>query len=191
VRILVQQLIEALHGSNQCARLMINANAPGVQVPERVKRQWGEAMPIDLDPSYPLNMVIDDEGIHCCLSFGGPVDCTFPWPSIYLVQERDSQLGIVIEEHVPDTIRSRVVRQPTERLEPETPREDLRASPSRDESRGRPDRSGLKPRLVSVAPEQPPIDIAEPEPAPSDADEGDDARSRRAAFRVIDGGRQD
>ena len=101
---IVPQLIGALHANDKCPRLVINALFDGVVLPLWVKEKWGESLPIDLDPSYPLDLRMDDEGLHCTLSFGSASDCFFPWPSIYLVQDRETSLGLVLEEHLPDSL---------------------------------------------------------------------------------------
>lgn len=100
----VMQLIEALHEAERCPRLIVNGTLPTVLIPEHIREDWGECLPIDLDPSYPLNLSADDHGLHCCLSFGAPYDCFFPWEAIYVVQDRESQQGMVLEENVPSQL---------------------------------------------------------------------------------------
>ena len=81
---LVSELISALHGNGKCPRLVINARLDGVVLPDWVREKWGESLPIDLDPSYPLELRMDDDGLSCQLSFGGAYPCFFPWAAIYL-----------------------------------------------------------------------------------------------------------
>lgn len=102
---IIKQFIEALHADEQCPRLLVNALVEGVVVPDHVREKWGNALPIDLEPNYPLELQMTDEGLACCLSFGGPFECFFPWRSIYVVQDRETQMGVVVEENVPKTMQ--------------------------------------------------------------------------------------
>ena len=104
---IARQFIEVLQSEDQGPRLTIDATCTGVVVPAFVKAEWGESLPIDLDPAYPLELEMSDVGINCSLSFGGSHACFFPWESVYVVQERDSGLGIVIESNRPGTVASR------------------------------------------------------------------------------------
>ena len=98
----IEHWIKELHEQGQVSRLMVNSTVDGVEIPDWVREQWAEALPIGLDPSFPLELRFEDEGLHCCLSFGGPWNCFFPWSSIYVVQERDSQIGVVIDDNLPE-----------------------------------------------------------------------------------------
>ena len=97
-----QQFIEALHSESRCPRMTINAQRAGVVVPDFVREEWGERLPIDLDPDYPLELKMDDDGLTCTLSFGGPFECYFPWPAIYAIQDRETSLGMVFEAFLPE-----------------------------------------------------------------------------------------
>jgi hypothetical protein len=78
-RLAVTSLIKRLHEEGRCPRLVVNALHPDVQVPDELKEQWGQVMPIDLDPAYPLELQIDAEGVSCTLSFQHIARCVFPW----------------------------------------------------------------------------------------------------------------
>lgn len=179
MRYLIQQWVEALHDNEQCPRLMIDATTEGVMVPEQVKDKWGEAMPIDLDPTFPLKLRMTERGIDCSLSFGGPHDCHFPWRSIYVVQDRETQIGIVVEDNLPADFNlddgatfdqsTRVTRKPSGTTQP------LRVASTRERM-----------RLVRQAPPEP---IPAAEVAIELPAEERGVATRRAAFRVIDGGK--
>jgi stringent starvation protein B len=173
VKQLIRQWIEALHHNGQCARLMVDATADGVVVPEHIKEQWGEAMPIDLDPAFPLELTMDEGGIDCVLSFGGPHACHLPWRSIYVVQDRDSQIGVVIEENLPP----RFALETEEHVAPggrEAPAEGPRAP---------------RPQAAVAEVEE---GLGEVDADGDDEEagaEGEAAARRRASFKVIDGGK--
>jgi stringent starvation protein B len=190
VKYLIRQWIEALHHSSQCARLMVDATVEGVVVPQHVKEQWGEAMPLDLDPAYPLELSMDDDGLDCVLSFGGPFACHLPWHAIYVVQDRDSQLGVVIEENLP----------PRFALETEEHVAHLRRYPDADAD-GEPDADAdadgdpdgdADPDGDPDADDDADADTEGGEEAAEGLDDelvADEASKRRATFRVIDGGK--
>lgn len=171
MRYLIQQWIEALQAKDQCPRLMIDATVEGVVVPEHVSRQWGQAMPIDLDPGYPLALCIDDRGIACRLSFGGPQDCYFPWNAIYVVQDRATQIGIVIEENLPSGFKLADGTPPAEGSEA-SEQGMLRAAASQPQMRIVP------PGRVSDA------------VAPGSERSGATPTARRATFKVLEGGKK-
>ena len=110
---IAQQFIELLHAEEQCPRLTVDATHSGVIVPDFVKAEWKEALPIDLDPSFPLELQMDRTGLRCCLSFRGPYECFFPWNSIYTIQDRESGLGIVIDANLPKTTPRRAKGEST------------------------------------------------------------------------------
>lgn len=167
---LIRKWIEELHGADQTPRLMIDATVEGVDVPDWIKGQWGEALPIDLDPSYPLDLRLEDDGLYCCLSFGGPCDCFFPWRSIYVVQDRDSQFGVVIDANLPAKLETVAEDEADEPVEP------------LDEEQTAPAPAETATPVEGIT-HTPPTD-AVPDTSPSDS-----AESRRARFRVIDGGK--
>ncbi len=168
MKALIQRWIEELQGVGQCPRLMIDATVDGVEVPDWIKNQWGEALPIDLDSSFPLDLRLEDDGLYCCLSFGGPWDCFFPWRSIYVVQDRDSQFGVVIDANLPAEFEMVAKDEPIAHPEPpdEAPPSTALAAPAEADS-------------TPTSSEESTPHAAIPE----------SAESRRAIFRVIDGGK--
>ena len=100
----IQEGIEKLHAAGKTPRIRIDARRNDVVVPAHVRAKWQESLVIDLDPSYPLNLVYAPEGIDVDLAFAGLVSrCTFPWPSIYGLFDRASGQGVQIVSHVPPT----------------------------------------------------------------------------------------
>jgi stringent starvation protein B len=164
----VQSVIESLQAAGRCPRLHVNAMFEGVVCPDFIRDQWRERLIIDLDPSYPLDLTFLEEALSADLSFGGYVTrCTFPYGAVYVVADRSTGRGIVLDQNMPDSVkRSRFGKG--------------------DEAQ--------KPVLRTVGGDD---DDAEPtpkpraEPAPAATGEATDetqVKKRRAAFKVIDGG---
>lgn len=172
----VQSVIESLYAAGRCPRLHVNATHTAVVCPEEIRHQWKERLIIDLDASYPLDLAFGQSGLAANLSFGGNVSrCTFPWESIYVVMDRATGRGIVLDRHVPESVRrqSNPAAAAAARVETDTepaaePRPELRA--------------------VADDPDPAPAEPAKPEAAEKPAVSDESAKKRRAAFRVIDGG---
>ncbi|MFV8750034.1 ClpXP protease specificity-enhancing factor SspB [Nannocystaceae bacterium ST9] len=174
----VQSVVESLYAAGRCPRLHVNATCEGVVCPDFIREQWQERLIIDLDATYPLDLSFTDEGIGADLSFGGYVTrCAFPWKAIYVVADRATGRGIVLDQNMPESVR-RSRHQPV--TGPLPPGAELRPAPAPE-----PD---IRP--ARVKPAQP---IAKPSAVPqSSASSGSghegEAQRRRAAFKVIDGG---
>ena len=115
----VQTVLESLYAAQRCPRLHVDATKGGVVCPDFVRDQWRERLVIDLDASYPLELEMDADGLSANLSFGGYVSrCSFPWGSIYVVTDRDTGRGIVLEQNVPSIVREQMeaARQPRAKL---------------------------------------------------------------------------
>ncbi|MBL8943707.1 MAG: hypothetical protein JNK45_11185 [Myxococcales bacterium] len=163
----VQSVIESLYAAGRCPRLHVNAVADGVVCPDFIREQWRERLIIDLDPSYPLDLNFTDATLSADLSFGGYVTrCTFPYGAVYVVADRSTGRGIVLDQNMPESVkRSRYGRPPASTTQ------------------------SSKPALRSVVDgDTAPAEVAavEGEPAPQSND--DAVQKRRAAFKVIDGG---
>jgi stringent starvation protein B len=187
----VQSVIESLYAAGRCPRLHVNATHAAVVCPDEIRHQWKERLIIDLDSSYPLDLTFGTTGLAANLSFGGLVSrCTFPWEAIYVVMDRATGRGIVLDRHVPESVRRQSgAAAPAARLESDT-------------SESTPERPDL--RAVETEPEEAPTaapaaaaasatasEGAAAEPAPAvDKPVTDESqvKKRRAAFRVIDGG---
>ncbi len=169
----VQSVIESLYAAGRCPRLHVNATAQGVVCPDFIREQWQERLIIDLDSTYPLSLAFNDEGIGVDLSFGGYITrCSFPWKAIYVVADRATGRGIVLDQNMPEAVR-RSRHQPV--TGPLTPPAELRpVQPDAESSEAAPARG-----KATTASSQP--------TALKQGPEGEVQR-RRAAFRVIDGG---
>lgn len=175
----VQSVIESLYAAGRCPRIHVNALAEGVVCPDFIREQWGERLIIDLDPSYPLDLTFTETHLEADLSFGGYVSrCVFPYDGIYVVADRNTGRGIVLDQNMPESVRRGRYVPPAERKEaPKAPV--LRTVEGEAESPSKP--------AEAPAPAETETDQAEASTdTPPPAEET--ARKRRAAFRVIDGG---
>jgi len=168
----VQSVIESLYAAGRCPRLHVNALFDGVVCPDFIREQWQERLIIDLDATYPLDLAFEKEHLSADLSFGGYVTrCTFPWGAVYVVADRSTGRGIVLDQNMPESVkRSRYAR--TGQGPPPT-----------------------RPELRSVGGDPPaamaPAQLAESDDGTPNEDAApgeDEAQKRRAAFKVIDGG---
>ena len=192
----VQSVIESLYAAGRCPRLHVNALFEGVSCPDFIREQWRARLIIDLDPSYPLDLTFEVDGLGADLSFGGYVTrCSFPYGAVYVVADRSTGRGIVLDQNMPDSVkrtrygraggdaRSSGSSKPSLRpvsAEPDAPADEADAPrPIDDANSTQPDvqaRQGAKPQ-------EPPA--AKPDEPKADTEQ---VQKRRAAFRVIDGG---
>ncbi|MGB1698904.1 MAG: ClpXP protease specificity-enhancing factor SspB [Nannocystaceae bacterium] len=195
----VQSVVESLYASGRCPRLHVNASLEGVVCPDFIREQWQERLIIDLDASYPLDLSFDEHGLGADLSFGGYVTrCIFPWTAIYVVADRATGRGIVLEQNMPESVRQ---SRQTASEQPGTTKLNLAGrpldlAPDDDADDDAPEARNdeiTAPIVAGVAEPNGETHVSE-DPAPSaeksrqksisDAD----VAERRAAFRVIDGG---
>ena len=98
----IQAAIDDIWNAGHTPRLQIDARRDDVVVPDSVRSKWGARLVLDLDASWPLNLEMDESGVAVDLAFQGVVTrCTLPWASIYVVLDRSTGRGIVIESHLP------------------------------------------------------------------------------------------
>lgn len=163
----VQSVIESLQAAGRCPRLHVNAMFDGVVCPDFIRDQWRERLIIDLDPSYPLDLTFLEEGLSADLSFGGYVTrCTFPYGAVYVVADRSTGRGIVLDQNMPDSVKRNRYGKGDEAQKPAL-------------------------RTVGGDPEVEEPTTAPEEPAEAAAGAQSDesqVKKRRAAFKVIDGG---
>jgi stringent starvation protein B len=179
----VQSVIESLYAAGRCPRLHVNATHSAVVCPEEIRHQWKERLIIDLDASYPLDLAFGQTGLAANLSFGGTVSrCSFPWEAIYVVMDRATGRGIVLDRHVPESVRRQSNPSPVAAAAARTDDPEVIASEPRPELRAVADEPAPAPAAAATAAAEPAK--AEPEKPASD----ESAKKRRAAFRVIDGG---
>lgn len=181
----VQSVIESLYAAGRCPRLHVDATQPAVVVPDFIRQQWRERLIIDLDASYPLDLVFGEKGLAADLSFGGHITrCSFPWESIYIVMDRATGRGIVLDRHVPESVKRQAAGQPQVAPAPAPARP---APESKPELRSVVAAAEAEEETSPTQPQpEPEAQEAEVPPPPSPSD--DQAKKRRAAFRVIDGG---
>jgi stringent starvation protein B len=99
-------VIESLYAAGRCPRLHVNALFEGVSCPDFIREQWRERLIIDLDPSYPLDLTFEADGLGADLSFGGYVTrCSFPYGAVYVVADRSTGRGIVLDQNMPDSVK--------------------------------------------------------------------------------------
>ena len=99
----VPRWLAKLHSENKTPRIHINGRFQGVICPKSVLDAWGERLVVDLPLAYPLELDLRDDTVSATLSFNGEqARCSFPYRSIYVVAERDTGHGIVIDANQPD-----------------------------------------------------------------------------------------
>lgn len=173
----VQSVVESLYAAGRCPRLHVNSTYEGVECPDFIREQWQERLIIDLDTSYPLDLRFSDEGLSAELSFGGYITrCHFPWNSVYVVADRATGRGIVLDKHVPESVKKGRDKPTTG---PWTTKTDLRAVfEDKKNSSSMSDASDVT-KTKETAPSTEPLGGSE---------DDETVKKRRAAFRVIDGG---
>ncbi len=176
----VQSVIESLYAAGRCPRIHVNALAEGVVCPDFIREQWGERLIIDLDPSYPLDLTFAESHLEADLSFGGYVSrCIFPYDHIYVVADRNTGRGIVLDQNMPESIRRGRYVPPAARKSPDEGEGSRKLRPLEGDGGAKRQRAGDAAPLGETR-----------DDGPADAAKAtdEDARKRRAAFRVIDGG---
>lgn len=99
----IEYLLDSLWKQGRTPRLQVNTMLDGVDVPAHIKERWGKRLVIDLEAAWPLNPVFTEKAFAVDLAFQGSVyRCTLPWESIYVVLDRESGKGAVIEAHLPN-----------------------------------------------------------------------------------------
>lgn len=173
----VQSVIESLYAAGRCPRLHVNAMFEGVVCPEFIREQWRERLIIDLDPSYPLDLTFEEEWLAADLSFGGYVTrCTFPYGAVYVVADRSTGRGIVLDQNMPDSVkRSRYGKSVTGAVKPT-----LRSVGAADGETPAQEGASEPKEAASSATATP----ATSAPGPDE----ETVQKRRAAFKLIDGG---
>ena len=210
----VQSVIESLYAAGRCPRLHVNATHASVVCPEEIRHQWKERLIIDLDSSYPLDLTFGQTGLAANLSFGGLVTrCSFAWEAIYVVMDRATGRGIVLDRHVPESVRRQsgapaAAARLDSNGEPIPERPELRAvsmepdpievsetpaSAAASEAATAAATSSTSPAsaasaVSAVSAASAAAATAEPEKPATPATDETQVKKRRAAFRVIDGG---
>lgn len=186
----IGQAIEDVLAAGHTPRIHVDARRNDVTVPDHVRERWQARLVIDLDPSWPLNLEQTEEGVEANLAFQGlETRCKFGWGAIYVVMDRATGRGMVVEAQLPPHELDAALKHG----EPPRPK-DAKAH--------------TRPTLVPVeepaapaslpTPKEPPkrrkgsaasaAAVSREPPAPPTRSSDEEARERRARFRVIPGG---
>ncbi len=169
----VQSVIESLYAAGRCPRLHVNALFEDVSCPDFIREQWRERLIIDLDPSYPLDLTFEKDGLGADLSFGGYVTrCSFPYGAVYVVADRSTGRGIVLDQNMPDSVkRTRYGRSGGDASSPEPAKPALRPVAAEPEPEPEP-APELNAAPTPSASEEPSVDAPAAETRlPDDADD--------------------
>jgi stringent starvation protein B len=124
-------------------------------------------------------LVFGEEGVAADLSFGGYVTrCSFPYKAIYVVADRSTGQGVVLDQNMPDSIRRARKKATTGEVQPA-----VAASPSPAPA---PAAAAVPLAAESRTDEPIAAESSGEHESPGTADEK--VQERRAAFRIIDGG---
>ena len=105
----LQTLLDSIWNEGHTPQIVVDATSPKVVVPEHVRARWKDALAIDLDANYPLNIDFSDLGISADLAFQGHVcRCFFPWDEIRAVVDRSTTKGWVSPGSLPGSLLSAV-----------------------------------------------------------------------------------
>ena len=72
----------------QTAKVIIDPTklTDGHGIPETVISRYASGIPLNLNPSYPMELELLDEGLCVVLSFGGrPSACFIPWAAVGVI----------------------------------------------------------------------------------------------------------
>lgn len=98
----IKSLLDTIWNAGHTPKIIVDATHKDVILPEHVRQKWGDHLPLDLDANYPLNISFDEVGIHMDLAFNHTVTrCTVPWRRLYMVVDRNTGKGAVIDAHRP------------------------------------------------------------------------------------------
>jgi stringent starvation protein B len=174
----IQRAMDEIWNAGHTPRIHVDASRADVVVPDSVRATWGARLILDLEANMPLNLEYDAEQMHLDLAFRGLVArCHLPWRSIYVVLDRTTGQGFVIEAHLPDELKS----------PPAAERRSSRPAAEEATASIRADRVDALSQPMLVAPVR---DEAEPGAEPTSGPTDDEAKKRRARFKVIDGGQR-
>ena len=168
----IQRAIESLHAKGACPRIHVDVTHADAVCPDFVVEKWQQRLIIDLDPSYPLDLTFLEEALSADLSFGGYVTrCTFPYGAIYVVADRSTGRGIVLDQNMPESVKRTRYGKGTGRKPALRTVDGIGMDPAPAQA-----------SASASATATPAEEAAEPTPDDSQA------KKRRAAFKVIDGG---
>ena len=180
----IQTILDEIWDAGHTPRLQIDARREDVVVPEFVKARWGAALVLDLDAAWPLHLETTKEALSVDLAFQGTVTrCVLPWASIDVVIDRTTGRGVRFDPREQPPAAPAEATAPRTTLKAVAPPDE--ASSGRSEAGSADDDAGgqgASPAVAEVSP-------GGPDAAPPGQGADDEARKRRARFKVIDGGR--
>ena len=81
-----QLFVTAVVDGGQTVKVVLNNAAlhDGHGIPESVIEQFKGGVPLNIDPRFPLDLVVSDDGFSANLAFNGsgPVCCYVPWDAV-------------------------------------------------------------------------------------------------------------
>lgn len=192
----IGRAIEDVLGAGHTPRLQIDSRRKDVVVPAHVRTKWGPRLIIDLDPSWPLALEHTPEALEVDLAFQGLIErCKLGWGAIYALVDRATGQGTVFRENLPLEELPAELRWDEAPARPDStpPRLSLASvrtaatggddAPRNTEELSRP----VRPREPEPVLETSPGTVGAVEP-PTRPTSDEEAKARRARFRVIAGG---
>lgn len=199
----IAKAIEDVLLAGHTPRIHVDARRVDVEVPDHVRERWQARLVIDLDPSWPLRLEYGPDGLGVDLAFQGVVTrCVFGWKAIYVVLDRATGRGTVIEAQLPPH-----ELPPGEAIDDRGPRSQPALVPAPTPSLAPVSKLSAHTRPTIVPSEEPEAPAKRPRrsrdanaarvelpPPPDDTSKSTEASSeekakeRRARFRVITGG---
>lgn len=97
--------LDQIWNGGHTPRIHLDSTREGVDVPKSIKDKFLTRLMLDLRADYPMNIVFDDDAIRADLAFShNTYRCVLPWSAIYIIEALGSGQGIVIAEHLPDSL---------------------------------------------------------------------------------------
>jgi stringent starvation protein B len=171
----IAQANEDVFAAGHTPRIQVDARRADVKVPEHVRERWQARLVIDLDPSWPLALEHGPEALCVTLAFQGvEARCEFGWGAIYVVLDRATGRGLVIEPQLPPHELDPAIAFGA-------------AGPAQRGAQERPTLVPVEPPAPGPKPRRRAPKKAPPAPAAAPTTD-EEAKQRRARFRVIQGG---
>lgn len=201
----IAKAIQVVFSQGHTPRVHVDARRRDVTVPDHVRERWQARLVIDLDPSWPLRLEYLTEGVAVDLAFSGLVNrCVFGWDAIYVVLDRATGRGMVVEGHLPphelpeELTYTSEAPHPVRKLEvvearPKTaaPKADATSADATgtQEAQTKTPEAKLRTRKRANAQAGASAPASQSSEREGSSSSDERAKERRARFRVIDGGR--
>lgn len=183
----IAKAIDDVFAAGHTPRIQVDARRKDVTVPDHVRERWQARLVIDLDPSWPLGLEHGPEGLDVTLAFQGhQARCHFGWAAIYVVLDRATGRGMVVESQLPPhELDETLLFTPGA---PEAREVHSRPTLVPVQGKAAPAPSGQTEKTEPEKPRRRAKKAASPEAPPPPAVSDEEAKQRRARFRVIPGG---